>query len=450
MSQLPPSLVILDSAVGFGVRGDSEDDFIPLSPVEDREPPPTFRFDEEPAGANVFSPSIARSTAAPRRSKPARASVGGELVKIVLGGIAGLLIAQAILWWLPRDWRKDPLGLAPKLPDYLAFLAPEDLRGTPALRPGTLPMDDGREALPSFSPDGQGGESGFPFFPAPRSDDTNSSEPVVDEETDDVVLPPESLAPSGLSELGPATGRGATDVSGDVISPQTESGDVESAAAGPLGPSNIGVDASASAPDSVDDIIGVRDAPSYSADQLRSSVDAAIVAEARWGESVVQEPAAIRQIVRHAFQTLCELSEVATFVEQDGNLTSDPLATTHQLLQQISGDASRVDVIGDAAASWLVWKSRPTRGVLLAGTVKSISQQGLFYETQLELSGNRGTLVAVISKTDPARDRDSAYGPGDRVFILGAIMENPKLDILGFDGDQPEVVWSGRTLVLPR
>ena len=50
-----------------------------------------------------------------------------ELCKIVLGGLAGVVIAQLILWWLPGNLRRDPFGLAPRLPAWLHWLRPDEL-----------------------------------------------------------------------------------------------------------------------------------------------------------------------------------------------------------------------------------------------------------------------------------------------------------------------------------
>jgi hypothetical protein len=44
-----------------------------------------------------------------------------ELLKVILGGIVGIIVAQIILWKLLNQ---DPFGLAPKLPPSLEFLAP--------------------------------------------------------------------------------------------------------------------------------------------------------------------------------------------------------------------------------------------------------------------------------------------------------------------------------------
>ena len=56
------------------------------------------------------------------RTKPVPAA------KIIGGLILGVLAGQLTIWWLPSDIRRDPLGLAKKLPAPIAFLAPSDLR----------------------------------------------------------------------------------------------------------------------------------------------------------------------------------------------------------------------------------------------------------------------------------------------------------------------------------
>src|SRR5690606_2655852 len=75
-----------------------------------------------------IAPLIARSGKNARR----RRSLWSELVRIALGGLFGAILAQLVLWWLPAPYRRDPLGLAPRLPEALALLAPEDLRAPAA------------------------------------------------------------------------------------------------------------------------------------------------------------------------------------------------------------------------------------------------------------------------------------------------------------------------------
>lgn len=75
---------------------------------------------------------VEASAARARRDRKSARQGRLELLKIVLGGLAGLAIAQLLLWWLPGPWKRDPIGLAARLPSGLAFLAPASFR-QPAL-----------------------------------------------------------------------------------------------------------------------------------------------------------------------------------------------------------------------------------------------------------------------------------------------------------------------------
>lgn len=59
-----------------------------------------------------------------------------ELIKIALGGLLALPIAQLILWW---GFNSDPLGLASPASNVASFIVP------PRLRPGEVVEDEDPE-----------------------------------------------------------------------------------------------------------------------------------------------------------------------------------------------------------------------------------------------------------------------------------------------------------------
>ncbi len=113
----------------------------------------------EPSPRNVAIQPTARSTTsstlASRRTSGSRGRPLLEFAKIVAGGLAGVIIAQAILWWLPGNWRRDPFQLAPHIPPALQFLLPAELRPLqlpPSMEfvpPGTLEDWSTSEPVPS-------------------------------------------------------------------------------------------------------------------------------------------------------------------------------------------------------------------------------------------------------------------------------------------------------------
>lgn len=66
--------------------------------------------------ASVIRPKNAAALA--RRNAEALASV----IAIVFGGVCGLVLTQLILWWVMG---KDPFGIAPSLPGFLRWMAPQ-------------------------------------------------------------------------------------------------------------------------------------------------------------------------------------------------------------------------------------------------------------------------------------------------------------------------------------
>ncbi len=55
---------------------------------------------------------------------------GLAFFKIALGGIAGLMLGQIIIWWLPHPYRSDPFDLAKNVPSKLSFLLPPNEFGS--------------------------------------------------------------------------------------------------------------------------------------------------------------------------------------------------------------------------------------------------------------------------------------------------------------------------------
>jgi hypothetical protein len=104
-----------------------------------------------PRRAEVPSPfqgppttSVARQWATARR----RPGMTVEIIKIVAGGLAGLALAQLMLWWIPAFGHRDPLGVAPLVPDSASWVLPPRLRPLPDWPPPAQPLPELRE-LPS-------------------------------------------------------------------------------------------------------------------------------------------------------------------------------------------------------------------------------------------------------------------------------------------------------------
>ena len=83
----------------------------------------------------------ADGTDAERKKPMARRRKSGPLA-VVFGGIAGLVLGQLVLWWVPEPYRTDPLQLGPKIPEQLSFIAPPSIRGGGEISVPLLPTDE--------------------------------------------------------------------------------------------------------------------------------------------------------------------------------------------------------------------------------------------------------------------------------------------------------------------
>lgn len=127
LEKLPPALIVLEAvsavpatAQGAGFSASDADSLSPEADLGD-----LTLADTADAVQPTFAPRTGegRTTAGVRpgtRPKRPPANPVAEGVKVVLGGAVGLFLAQMLLWWLPGEWRRDPLNLAPKLAQYPA------------------------------------------------------------------------------------------------------------------------------------------------------------------------------------------------------------------------------------------------------------------------------------------------------------------------------------------
>ena len=428
LATLPPKLVVLEPP-----------SFAAMASVDTESSPP-FDFDSEPAAPSHSGASSVRSTVA-FRPKSGNRSFAVEFLKIVMGGVVGLVIAQAILWWLPPDWRRDPIQLAPRLPASLAFLAPRELRQV-----GTASRGAG---------DGEANaDSGEPVEPPRFNVDgayNELQEKVARSVDDPVFVDRADGEDSQASRVGPETPLGGL--------PSAANGAVETDShgatrAGEFDLLESAVDTSdGMAPEyaelSVDDMIGVRDAPVFSAEQIFEAINSVRAASQQWDSVQDSEPSMRQTSAIQLFESLYNLAWKATFLDANDQRLSATRDALDQLLLEMGKQPDKVSLVGKAAASWLGSKNRSSDGVVLAGTIQSIAPEGLFYEVRLELFANNKPLVTAVCPVDPSHHPQVPLQVGYNVFLVGGIMDDPPLDITGYQGREASVVWTGRWVVLP-
>ncbi|MCA9103673.1 MAG: hypothetical protein KDA63_21115 [Planctomycetales bacterium] len=143
------------------------------------------------------------------------------------------------------------------------------------------------------------------------------------------------------------------------------------------------------------------------------------------------------------YEALCRLAEVATFVRVEAGDTETWAVRKQccELLGAAVAQRDRLNKAGRLAGSRLDDPARTHNGVLLAGTVERVSYLGSLYHSQVVLFGVP-RRVTVVSEREPP------FQVGQRVVVLGAVVDRPVENLRGYQGDVQQVVWGGLPLVL--
>lgn len=145
-------------------------------------------------------------------------------------------------------------------------------------------------------------------------------------------------------------------------------------------------------------------------------------------------------ITPEAYQRLQRIAEAITVVEGEPDAgVAGKTEAVRGVLRKAARDPENFDTIGQLAAD--AWKETDAdrRGILLAGTVSRAASQGKGHSAEIELSGAGGT-VPVLS------DQPLSLAEGDRVLVLGSIVQDAAEKLADFGPSQAKVVWVGLTL----
>lgn len=138
-----------------------------------------------------------------------------------------------------------------------------------------------------------------------------------------------------------------------------------------------------------------------------------------------------------AYITLCRFAEVHTLF--DGEI-DDSLAESLNRIREVLVDSTKTDRkrsdLGRLASSWRGHKDRKVSGILIVGTVQEVTPVGALYAMKILLSG-QNQEVTVLSDKEPPFKR-SELG-----IVLGTIVNQPSVHIMGYDGDLPQAIWAG-------
>jgi hypothetical protein len=452
LSLMPPALEVIDGSLGVeepalaAVGAAAGDESYELAGRGERSSGFAGAFDASPGtGSATVGPRPASKGARPKRKER---GILGTVLGPVLGGIVGIVLAQLVLWWL---FSKDPVQLGPEVAKYVPQIVPEQFRENGSSSKNGEAATPGSSRAPSRpsgqSPAANSAAAGSDSQPASNFPVGNTGlvgelpleAPSLESPTlpgpgaeggvfgDPQIAPPAIEPPlPELPPIDPPLGDPVTSNSRSEETPFPAPSAGEQPTALPIAPAAD----QRPIPTTADFERGVSAAVA-SLEKLEAPADPSLPAE------VANETR--RQLYTDMYDTAAEVGRLATFVSTSDADLIDAVGSLHDLLGKLVTTKS-------AALNSLTGIKLPELkaddGALVMGTVRDFRAAGSMFELTIE-AGRTRTPVAIVSPTNP----QDFCAPGDSIVVVGRIVEAPKKNISGFEGDHERVVLYGASAV---
>lgn len=489
LESMPPQLIVVggETSPWQGQLGSERPAFLAPAPADEESAGEEFRLldDEETAVAAGDSEQFrfeegtgeaagggkAGQRAAPargRRSKPKK-NPAMELVKIFVGGVAGLAIGYVLLWWILTAMGRrpqDPVGVAPAISRFVPWIVPASLRD-PAASDGD---NSGAGGFSDAAADSRWADQqdrpGPSVQPAPSRRENQRRRPPASR-------PPSAESGTGDSNAGALSGAAGTPADGPAgETPPPNLSETAGAAAAAndqdtlpdgvdvpqidlpfseTGPGLPSADASAP-PNTLPTASGelsasppsgllVADPIEVTASQFQSRLEDVQAREQSWETA---ERSARKQAAADWYVALGALGEAVTFADQADPEIRNGLEQAGEWLNELAAAPTKMDVLSPLGSRWLGSEYRRNRGVLLAGTVQSVVSEPGYFEIRLALeTPQAGEEVSVLTRSDPR----TLAKPDSRLLVLGAIADRAELQ--GYQGSAERLVLGGHLSRIP-
>lgn len=388
------------------------DDFVMEIPVEEPEETRPWNFGEssdepqhvavEPVTSGTAVATSMASRAASLR-KPKKSFLR-NIVNYIGGGVVGLALGYFVLLWIGGPDR-DFLELGKKLP---AWMTPTSFNGSPVIAKTSTTTPK-----PTTSTRRQPQRGFADLANEPRGKTPNVMPEVFDTTPD--VTTPEAVMPTDLT------------------------------------PEDT-VEVPASPFDGLDDepvtpvVLGLRDVQPMTTESLDAALDAARAAMADLLDGNLTDKAS-RPKKGRSYITFCALAETmtqaadamatdATVDSPDTDLLPRLDAAKQAIAKTIVGEKTLGEV-GTIGRIWLGKERRTNQGIIAVGQVLGTYDCAPYAGLLLELEGVPSTVPVVSTRPLPHRE-------GDRIVVVGLIVDTPADNLSSFPKTPPQVIYAGQ------
>jgi hypothetical protein len=320
-----------------------------------------------------------------RRKKPKNPLV--EIIKIAVGGLAGLAIGNAILFW---GLKIDLLDLKKHLPD---FMIPDGLRSADPTSNNETPQRPIASARPAAEPEFLAGGNQQARNGVPTSIAAAPFESAVPSESATrPKLPP-------LVEPEPAKPAASTEAE---VGPKCEASFT---------------------------LADVTQAMHTATDAAKTLDDAEI--------SAAEKPDEYKNLRKQYYIALAKLAETVTLVRpqaDDGQIARDGAAA---LVQNLANTRVKMEDLGTLSAAWRkLDHPQDSSGIVFFGELEQVETLEKQFRLIVKPIG-LDTAIPIYSSSKPEQS------PGGLVAVMGLIVQNPQTELRHFSGPGDPTIWAG-------
>ncbi len=308
---------------------------------------------------------------------------------------------------------------------------------------------DASSALETPNAPGQGIDSGSTDFELEQPEEAGQMTDFDAVPTTSHSLPanePDSREPDtllndlGIDDTAPASDQ--ADFDGLMGSPDTDSELAPELAADAIDDSNEAITMDAEALDAVAEPPSTArtrplGAPAFTANDLAGAIAAARDADTALTNARINRATDLVKTAEQFYRSFASLAVTGTYL--DRNDADEVLRSARELLSSFEFDEKKQRMIANATRNWI--KARLGEGVFAAVTVEDVSRKGELFEVKATLMGKEALPITLLTPVDPGLGGPSGFTVGDRILVLGAIVEQPDRKIEGYSGAASSVVW---------
>lgn len=388
----------------------------------------------ESAVAAPVAPAKIRTSTRPRR--PPKSAVG-EIIKIVLGGVAGLTITQGVLWW---GFHNDPFDLGKSLGgnSYTRFIVPK-VYWPQNEASGTTP---GKSTPTASAPtaqtgNGAGGGSGFGSKvdwnsvvagqspeKAPAAAPAGS-EPLVG----DLDMPAEKPVDPLAFDLGDPL---------KLDSPRPAKPEVDEPAVPPPPTDEpAGKPVPAGEPAATQPTVPAEPAepaPTKATARLTAALEAVQQAGRAWSDSAMADKETRRNAAEQLYDSLARLADTLHAADADDPQLAAALAESQRQVDELSAVAATGRIIEVLCATALDNPDRKTAGLAVLGTAPAAVAMGPYFVVDVTLATKEPRVVRVLSTVEPSHEA------GQKVLFLGQLVDTAENPLEGYEGEPGQVL----------